>query len=105
MALTNNNDIAKAGRVYLSFQTGLWICICCIFFMVGARVYGADKPIKTTDKQGNVSETNPKHLGGGLMVGAVVCILCAIVVYIVVKRNPVLSKFYLGAGVLSALTD
>lgn len=69
------------------------------------RVYGSDEPIRATDKEGNVKETNPKHLGGGLMAGAVVCILCAIIVYRVVKSSPALSKLYLGAGMIDAIVN
>ena len=105
MALSNNNNLAKIGRGYLTVQTVIWICICCVLFAVGADVYGSSEPIKTTDKKGNVKETNPKHLGGGLMAGAVSCTLCAIIVYRVVKRSPALSKIYLGTGILDAIVD
>lgn len=100
MGLTNNNNLAKVGRAYSMMQTVMSICIGSCMLSSGIALMLSDKPLKNKDGE----ETNPKYLGGALIL-----IACCIIVFSVMwkkltNKNPAAAKIGLGLGALGALT-
>ncbi len=105
MAITNNNNFAKAGRWYQYVSTVISLILACSLLSAGIVIIASDEPLQVKEKDGTVTEEDPRAVGGFLIGLAVLIACCAIMVMVIVNKYPAAAKASLGLAAFSTLTN
>jgi len=105
MAVTNNNNFAKAGRIYQYVSTAGSLIVACSFLLVGVAILINDEPLQVKEDDGTIKEEDPTTIGAILIGMAVFITCCAIMIMFIVKKYPAAAKASLGLAAFNTLTN